>query len=119
MQGDTWASSIASAQVDSFGKEMIENKSSFLFKYMGEVPVPLLGMVDDLLGITEVGFKTTQLNEFVNVKTAERDFQFGTEKCKFMQMPKKMPESFLTPELSVDSWPLKHKENYVMTKKRP
>ena len=38
MQGDTWAPTMASAQVDSFGKEMLEDKPNFMYKYMEEVP---------------------------------------------------------------------------------
>ena len=89
MQGDTWASSLASAQVGKFGKEMLEEEPSFTYKYMGEVPVPLLGMVDDLIGVSEAGFKTNQLNAFVNVKTADKDLQFGVEKCKAMMSQNK------------------------------
>ena len=84
MQGDTWASAMASTQVDSFGKQMLEEEPSFIFRYMGEVPVPLLGMVDDLIWVAEAGYKTTQLDAFVNVKTADKDFYFGVDKCKVM-----------------------------------
>ena len=59
MQGDTWAPAMASAQVDSFGKEMLENQPSFMFKFNGEVPIPLLGQVDDLLGVAEAGLKVS------------------------------------------------------------
>ena len=56
MQGDTWAPALASAQVDSFGKEMLKNNPSFMFRFKGEVAIPLLGQVDDLLGVAEAGF---------------------------------------------------------------
>ena len=49
MQGVTWAPALASAQVDFFGKEMLENNPSFMFRFKGEVAIPLLGQVDDLL----------------------------------------------------------------------
>ena len=111
MQGDTWAPSMASAQVDSFGKEMLEEKPKFMYKYMEEVSIPLLGMVDDLIGITNAGYKTNQLNAFVNVKAADKDLQFGIEKCKSMIVSKKNPYTFQIPALSVDSWEIKHEEN--------
>ena len=41
MQGDTWSSAMASAQVDAIGKEMIQEEPSYIFKYKGEVPVPI------------------------------------------------------------------------------
>ena len=49
MQGDTWAPALASAQVDAFGKEMLEEQPSFMFRFLGEVAIPLLGQVDDLI----------------------------------------------------------------------
>ena len=57
MQGDTWAPVMASAQVDTFGKEMIENLPTFMFSFKGEVPIPLLGQVDDLIGWQKQGLK--------------------------------------------------------------
>ena len=57
MQGDTWAPVMASAQVDAFGKEMIENLPTFMFSFKGEVPLPLLGKVGDLIGVAEAGLK--------------------------------------------------------------
>ena len=44
---------------------------------MGKVAVPLLGQVDDLIGIAEAGYKSDQLNAFVNAKTADKDLQFS------------------------------------------
>ena len=62
MQGDTWTLAIASAQVDGFGTDMVNDMPSFMYKFMGKVPVPLLGQVDDLIGIAEAGYKSDQLN---------------------------------------------------------
>ena len=111
MQGDTWSSAMASSQVDSFGKEMLEEESSFIYKYLGVVPVPILGMVDDIIGVAEAGYKTEQLNAFINVKTADKDLQFGTNKCKAMIVSKRKPYRYEAPALTVDIWNLEHKEN--------
>ena len=43
MQGNTWAPAMASAQVDSFGKQMIEEEPSFMFMLKEVVHIPLLG----------------------------------------------------------------------------
>ena len=72
MQGDTWASALASAQVDAFGKELIEEEPDYIYRFMGEVPIPLLGQVDDLIGVAEAGYKSEQLNSYVNVKAADK-----------------------------------------------
>ena len=83
MQGDTWSSILASGQIDSFGKELIEESPKFLYKLKDEIPIPLLGQTDDLIGVSEIGFKSIQLNAFINVKSADKDLQFGAQKCKF------------------------------------
>ena len=108
MQGDTWASAKASAQVDFFGKEMVQEQPNFMYKFKGEVPIPLLGQVDDLVGVSEAGFKAEQLSAFVNVKTADKDLQFGPAKCKYMIISKVKHQSFHKPQLTVDTWKLKH-----------
>jgi hypothetical protein len=119
MQGDTWASALASAQVDAFGKELIKEEPSFMYKFMGEVPIPLLGQVDDIIGVTEAGFKSDQLNAYVNVKAADKELQFGQEKCHTMVLFKVLPQEFQKPKLTVDTWDLSHtikgemKETYM------
>ena len=62
-----------------------------MYKYLEEVPIPILGMVDDIIGVAEAGFKTQLLNAFINVKTADKDLQFGPEKCKTMTVFKRKP----------------------------
>ena len=48
----------------------------------------MLGMVDDLVAITEAGYKAKEMNMFLNVKTAEKSLQFGPTKCKSMLVGK-------------------------------
>ena len=117
MQGDTWASALASAQVDSFGKEMLIEEPRFMYRFQGVVPIPLLGQVDDLIGVAEAGYKSNQLNSYINVKTADKDLQFGAEKCKVMIVSKMSPHAFQKPDLTVDTWELNHKINNEMEEK--
>ena len=58
MQGDNWPSSIASALIDSFGKEMLEDEQNFVYTYLDKDSVPLHGVVDDLIGVPEAALKT-------------------------------------------------------------
>ena len=37
-----------------------------------------------MIGVTEAGFKAQQMNAIINVKTAEKGFQFLVKKCKTM-----------------------------------
>ena len=80
MQGDVLAPLISSLQVDTFGKECLEqNKHLYYFK--NKVPIPPLGLVDDLFTISTCGLNTTMMNQFLNTKTALKKLQFGTTKC--------------------------------------
>ena len=58
MQGDVLAPLISSLQVDTMGKECLE-EGKHLYYFKEKVPIPALGMVDDLLTISECGYKTT------------------------------------------------------------
>ena len=74
--------------------ERIIEKPSCMYNFKGEVLIPLLGQGDNLLGIAEAGYKSEQLNEFVNVKTADKNLQFGSDKCFFMVVSKMKPKSY-------------------------
>ena len=52
------------------------------------MPVSALGMVDDLLTISECGYKTTLMNKYSNCKTAMKKLQLGTSKCIEMHIVK-------------------------------
>ena len=78
---------------------------------MGEVPITLLGQDDDLIGVAEAGYKSEQLNSYVNVKAADKELQFGQEKCKTMVTSKVPPQQFFNPKLIVDTWELTHESN--------
>ena len=77
LQGDTWGSILASVQVDSIGKEVVN--SGYGYKYMDKLPVSLLGLVDDMIGVSDAGFKAQQLNAMLNVKTAEKKITVWSE----------------------------------------
>ena len=47
-----------------------------MYKYKGIVPVGVLGMIDDLAGVSEGNMKAKELNAFINVKSAEKKLQF-------------------------------------------
>ena len=78
LHGDTFGSILASVQVDSIGQECAA--SGYGYKYMDSLPVGILGLVDDTIGVTEVGYQAQMMNAFMNVKTAEKGLQFGANK---------------------------------------
>ena len=73
---------MTSVQCDAFGKELLEEDVSYLFEYKRSVPVGILGQIDELIGVTEPGHKAHQMNTHLNVKTANKNLQFGSDKCK-------------------------------------
>ena len=101
---------LASNQVDMFGKEMLEEDMSFLYEYKGYIPVHVLGQIDDIIGVTLAGYKSVQMNRFLNVKAADKYYQFGEDKCMAMLVGKKT-KSCLTPNLEVDIWETEHDSN--------
>ena len=102
MQGDILSPLISSLQVDTIGKECLEeNKHLYYFKNV--VPIPPLGMVDDLLTISECGYKTKLMNEFINFKTGTKRLQFGASKCIKMHIGQDKSET-LCKDLYVGEW---------------
>ena len=110
LQGDTWGSLLASVQVDSIGKEV--EASGLGYQYKDVLPVSLLGLVDDMIGVTDAGYKAQQMNAILNIKTAEKRLQFGVSKCKSMLVGKNQ-ENIINSDLMVDEWDVKHVYNQV------
>ena len=113
LQGDTFGSILASVQVDTIGQECLQ--SGYGYNYKDILPVGMLGLVDDIIGITEVGYKAQMMNAFMNIKTAEKGLQFGAKKCKSMLIGKDL-KNVLNSNLSVDKWTVEHKENIATGK---
>jgi hypothetical protein len=101
-QGDVFGPILCSNQVDTFGKECLE-EGKYSYAYKGEVEIPLLGMVDDLLCISECGHKTAMLNAYINHKTNSKKLQFGAEKCKKLHVGHSQ-EEHKCQDVKVEHW---------------
>ena len=55
-------------------------KTLSIYRYKGHVHIGILGMIDDIVGVSENGVNATQLNAFINIKNAEKKLQFGHSK---------------------------------------
>lgn len=106
LQGDTWGPILAAVQVDSIAKDIEEANIGYLYKE--NLQISILGLIDDITGVTDVGYKAQQMNILLNVKSAEKGLQFGVSKCKKMTIGKRK-ENWINTELFVDGW----KESYV------
>ena len=101
-QGDVFGPILCSKQVDIFGQECLE-QHKYIYLYKGEVEIPPLGMVDDLLCVSECGFKTSMMNSFINFKTNSKKLQLGVTKCTKIHVGK-YKEDFKCKKLKVDNW---------------
>ena len=99
LQGDTWSSLLASVQVDTIAQDCTE--AGYGYRYKDSLPLAILGLVDDTIGITEAGHEAQMMNAFLNVKTAEKRLQFGVTKCKSMLVGKDT-ENIFNDKLVVD-----------------
>ena len=58
--------------MDKIGQDCMN--AGYFYSYKNILPVGFLGLVDDIVGITEAGYKAHQLNAVMNVKTARKNF---------------------------------------------
>jgi hypothetical protein len=101
-QGDVFGPIMCSNQVDTIGRECLQERK-YVYSYKGEVDIPPLGMVDDLICISECGHKTAMMNAYINFKTSSKKLQFGVDKCKKMHVGQ-VQMKHKCQELSVDRW---------------
>ena len=101
-QGDPWGSIQCSLMIDGFGKQSLHPQLE-PYKYKNSVEIPLLGLVDDILSISEMGHKTVRMNSFINGKTSVKRLQFGAPKCFLMNIGKSIPKH-KNIDLYVDGW---------------
>ena len=66
LQGDTFGSLLASVQVDTIARHV--EKAGIGYKYKGKLPMNILGLVDDIMGIREAGHKVHIMNTILNFK---------------------------------------------------
>ena len=101
-QGDVFAPILCSNQVDIFGKECLE-QNKYNFSYKGEVNIPPLGMVDDLICVSECGPSSSMMNGYINCKTNSKKLMFGVDKCTKLHVGSKKMQ-FKCQDLFVDKW---------------
>ena len=102
IQGDVFGPLLCNKQIDTFGKECLEEKK-YLYLYKGEVEIPPLSMVDDVICVSECGFKSVMLNSFLSCKSNMKKLQFGARKCKKMHIGKNH-EEYKCHSIFVDKW---------------
>ena len=112
MQGTVLAGLKCSISIDTFGKECLENEHDVLYTYKNSVKTPPLGFVDDILAISECGFKSIKMNAFIQAKIEGKQLELGHSKCFQMHVGKRTNPC---PKLSVHGKEMKTttKEKYL------
>ena len=95
------------------GKDLLTENPDFLFKYKNEVPVGIMGMVDDTICISEIGHKAQQMNAYFNVRAAEKKLQFSELKCHKMTIHKSK-KYIPCSHLKVDIWKKSYDEKDIL-----
>ena len=83
MQGDVFGAVLASNQIDKFGKQCLED-NYHIYMYSDIIPIAPLAMCDDILVISECGYKTDLAVAYINSQAQFNYLQFGlknVQKC--------------------------------------
>ena len=87
MQGGKFGSLLCSNSTDKIGKETLKDEEN-VFKYKECVPIPILGMVDDILTLSECGTKSVIMNSKVNSHIEMKKLTFSDTKCHHIHVGK-------------------------------
>ena len=109
-QGEPWGPIECSLQIDNLGKETLDEDLE-PYKYKNKVDIPALGYVDDIITVTESGYKTSRMNSFINAKLAIKKLRLGAKQCFVMHIGNKH-DDFKNIELCIDGWSVKTVESY-------
>ena len=102
-------------QVDNIAKRLIKDEEerekrdvyTIVYKYKDKILIPILGMMDDTVTITEAGYKTELMNTHIVTHTENKILQFSATKCKTMKVGK-IPENVIVQAIEVDHWIINH-----------
>ena len=80
MQGTVSAPLKCTGQIDSLGRSGYRSQVA-LYNYNQNCFVPILGMIDDTLGMSVCGKDSVELNAFINSTIQSKKLYFNTLKC--------------------------------------
>ena len=85
MQGTVWGSLFCTSTMDMLGKEA-QKQPEHLYKYHG-VPIPPLGMVDDIISVSNVE-NTASMNKLINNFIEHKKLKLSEQKCSRIHIGK-------------------------------
>ena len=83
MQGGVLGAPMCALNIDKIGQDSLKNKEH-VYLYKGEVEIPLLGMIDDGLLVTECGIKSIEGNSYLNARIEMNKLEMNENKCHKM-----------------------------------
>ena len=104
MQGDTMAPAIANCHVDTITKDWMSNNTEDVYRFKNRVPISILTVIDDQVGVSVQGVSSNRLNSHINVSSAVKGLQFCPTKCVQMTIRSKGSKSEFVDKLYVDRW---------------
>ena len=78
IQGSVWGPLKCSVQVDSIGKQCLDN-GKYLFNYRGLVDIPPLSFIDDIISVNQCGVESIKANSFINTQIEAMKQEFGID----------------------------------------
>ena len=88
MQGTVFGSLICTSVIDKLAK-IFYSDSKLLYKYKGEVDVPILGMVDDVLNVATCSEQAVLSNATINSFIEHNKLKLNASKCSRVHVGKK------------------------------
>ena len=85
-QGDVNSTTKCTVTVNDVSEKHEENLENNIYKYKTSVPVPPLGMVDDIANIARCGLDSALASAHLNAQTNHKNLQFGSSKCVKMHV---------------------------------
>ena len=114
-QGEPWGPIECSVHIDNIGKESLKPHME-PYTYKNEVEIPALGWIDDLITVSESGYKTARINALINAQIASKKLRLGAKKCFMMHVGNKH-EDYKNNQLYVDGWDVQTVESYTAGEK--
>ena len=109
-QGDVNSTVKCTVTVSDVSEKHEENLGEHIYKYKDFVPIPPLGMVDDIANISRCGIDSVLAAAHLNSQTNLKNLQFGKLKCVQMHVGNK---SAICPDNFIDTWTLQSKNQKI------
>ena len=66
--------------MEKLGKHMYK-RHDLIYKYKGEIEIPILGMVDDILAVQKCNNDTVKVNAMINSFVESKKLKLSEQKC--------------------------------------